>query len=353
MRVIFVFLILSTILFGCKTNEVVSPSSSTVNPLSTIPSTIPGVYVGGYDAVNQIGYGTGKVWKNEDVLFSSSSTSTIKDIFISGNDVYAVGMIYDGKKTNATIWKNGVATTLGNSTTESYANGVFVLGNDVYVCGKQNNSAVIWKNGVASTLDANGELYTIFVSGSDVYASGNVGLYPNDGMSIFKNNNSIYFEKNGGFPTGMFVSGNDVYVSGYGNDNTGSQAKLWKNGTVTILDKVKTGGISSEDVFVSGNDVYVVGSKTLANIPGSNLNPSLAILWKNGIATNLSNGNTRAKAMSVYVSGSDVYVVGVDFISESSGFYTGSLGVIWKNGVPTVVSKTNNNLIPTSIFVVK
>jgi hypothetical protein len=348
-----VFLFPLIILWGCKNTESITPASTSSNPLGSMTSPLQGVYVGGYDGLTQIGYGTGKVWKNEDVLFSSSTTSIIEDIFVSGNDVYAVGMVYDGKKTNATIWKNGVSTTLGNNVDESYANAIFVSGNDVYTCGKQNNNAVIWKNGTPSILDSDGELFTLFVSGSDVYTSGNTGIYPNGGLSIFKNGKSIYFEKNGGFPTGMFVTSNDVYVSGYGNDNSGIQAKLWKNGVATILDQVKTGGVSAEDVFVSGGDVYVVGSKTLTNPPGTNSNPSLAIIWKNGVATNLSNGNTRAKAMSVYISGGDVYVVGVDFVSESNGFYTGSMGVIWKNGIKSGVSKTNNSLIPTSIFVVK
>ncbi len=348
-------ILFSIILSGCKGNEEISPSNSSSNPLSSIPSKIPGVYVGGYE-----GKGVGKIWKNEDVLYSnSSSISPITDIFISGNDIYSVGDEFDGKITNATIWKNGVATILGNKIKSSYAKAVFVSGNDVYVCGSQedakgNPSAIIWKNGTPSILDLKGELYTIFVSGSDVYASGVTGVYPTGGFSIFKNGKSIYFEKQGGFPTGMFVLGNDVYVSGYGNDN-GSQAKLWKNGVATILDKVATGNISANDVFVAGNDVYVVGEKQLNTYNSFfNFYPSVAVLWKNGVATNLTNGNTKANATSVFVSGSDVYVCGYEFIHmyNTSGGGTNN-AKIWKNGVTGVVSKTNNNLIPTSIFVIK
>ena len=355
------FIFFSIVFSSCKTSETISPSSSSStssNPLSSVPSTIPGVYVGGYEGKG--GQGVGKIWKNEEVLYSnSSSSSLITDIFISGKDVYSVGNEFDGKITNATIWKNGIATILGNKVKSSSANAIFVLGNDVYVCGSQddtkgNTSAIIWKNGVASVIDLIGELYTIFVSGSDVYASGETGVYPTGGLSIFKNGKSIYFEKQGGFPTGMFVSGNDVYVSGYGNDN-GSQAKLWKNGVVTILDQVKTGSISANDVFVSGKDVYVVGEKQLTTYNFDyKFYPTVAILWKNGIATNLSNGNTRANATSVFVSENDVYVCGYEFIhmSNTAGGGTNN-GKIWKNGVTGVVSKTNNNLIPTSIFVVK
>lgn len=360
MRVLDIFILFSIVLLSCKSNEEISPSNSSSNPFSSASSIIPGVYVAGYDGVKQNGWGIGKVWKNEEVLFSSSSTSIIEDVFITGKDVYAVGFEFDGKITNATIWKNGVATILGNKIKGSYAHSLFVSGNDVYVCGRQDDSkgspsAIIWKNGTPSILDLNGELYTIFVSGSDIYASGETGVYPTGGLSIFKNGRAIYFEKQGGYPTGMFVMGNDVYVSGYGNDNTGSQAKLWKNGVATILDKVATGSVSANDVFVSGNDVYVVGEKQLNTYNSFfSFYPSVAVLWKNGFATNLTNGNTRASANSVFVSGSDVFVCGYEFIhmSNTSGGGTNN-GKIWKNGLAGAISKTNNNLIPTSIFVVK
>jgi hypothetical protein len=351
MKSLFVFLFPFIILCGCKNAETITPSSSSSNPLGSIPSSLPGVYVGGNDGLTPIGYGVGKIWKNEDVLFSSSNTSLVKDIFIYGNDVYAVGMEYFGNKTNATLWKNGIATTLGDKVTQSYAYAIFVSGNDVYVCGKQNNSAVIWKNGIPSILDPNGELYTIFVSGNDVYTSGSTGLNNDSGMSIFKNGKSIYFEKQGGFPTGMFVTGNDVYVTGYGTNN-GSQAKLWKNGTVTIIDKVSRGDISANGIFVSGSDIYIVGNKYVENNLGLNL--SVAVLWKNGVATNLTDGNSRASANDIFVTGGDVYICGYEFVSMQNTAGGGvNNGKIWKNGIPTVVSKSNNNLIPTSIFIVK
>jgi len=363
MRILKLIFLFSIVFSSCKTSETISPSSSSTsssNPLSTTQSTIPGVYVGGYEGKG--GQGVGKIWKNEEVLYSnSSSSSLITDIFISGKDVYSVGNEFDGKTTNATIWKNGIGTILGNKVKSSYAYAIFVSGNDVYVCGNQedtkgNYTAVIWKNGIPSIIDASGELYTIFVSGSDVFTSGWTGTGTNQGLSIFKNGKSIYYEKNGGYPTGMFVSGNDMYVSGYAS-GSGSQAKLWKNGVVTIIDNIASGvggTVSANDVFVSGNDVYVVGQKQLTTYNFDyKFYPSVAILWKNGIATNLSNGNTIASATSIFVTGSDVYVCGYEYVPTFINSIGSPSGKIWKNGVPGAVSKTNNNLIPNSIFVVK
>jgi hypothetical protein len=368
MRLFILFICLYFVISSCKTSETISPSNSSSNPFNSVPSSIPGVYVGGFDKNT----GKGKIWKNEEVFFSSTNlqTSSVEDIFVSENDVYAVGWeyyekptndVFDknwGKEKNATLWKNGVLTILGNKLKPSVAHSVFVNGKDVYVCGYQqdmagNDNAVIWKNGIPSIIEPYGELYTIFVFGNDVYASGvtgkgiNSGL--NIGLSIFKNGKSIYYEKDGGYPTGMFVSGTDVYVSGYGNFQQITQAKLWKNGVLTILDKANKESTTANDVFVSGSDVYVVGSKSLTNSPGSNIFTSLAILWKNGIATNLTNGSTNAKANDIFVSGNDIYVCGGE---DSNLMVLTQKGKIWKNGLD--ISKTSNSLLFFNrIFVVK
>jgi hypothetical protein len=85
-----------------------------------------------------------------------------------------------------------------------------------------------------------------------------------------------------------------------------------------------TSGFSNvEDIFVSVTDVYVAGGDPIAGGPGN----SVAVYWKNGVRTALSNGVDYAYAASIYVLGSDVYVAGGDGpFSEPT---------IWKNGVAT------------------
>ncbi|MFZ1264106.1 MAG: hypothetical protein WAT34_11420, partial [Chitinophagaceae bacterium] len=83
--------------------------------------------------------------------------------------VYAAGSQYIGRDV-ATVWKDSVATTLTDGTSNASGNSVFVSGSDVYVAGyEQNNSgsevAKIWKNGTATaltdgTLDA--ILYSVY-----------------------------------------------------------------------------------------------------------------------------------------------------------------------------------------------
>jgi len=93
----------------------------------------------------------------------------------------------------------------------------------------------------------------------------------------------------------------NLYFIGHGAEygKDGFIIKFWKKGESKNL----TNGnyyASARSIYVSGNDVYVAG------IEGSP-NGRIAKLWKNGTARNLAND---AEVESVFVSGSDVYVAG-------------------------------------------
>jgi hypothetical protein len=93
-------------------------------------------------------------------------------------------------------------------------------------------------------------------------------------------------------------------ISGQPNDY---HAALWKNGVVQTLPDSGFGSYGLS-VFVSGSDVYVTGM-------GPNSSPlgcCNGFYWKNGILEMLGGYGT-----SVFVSGNDVYVAG---------------GALWKNG---------------------
>ncbi|MBA3673788.1 MAG: hypothetical protein H0W75_02340 [Chitinophagaceae bacterium] len=68
-------------------------------------------------------------------------------------------------------------------------------------------------------------------------------------------------------------------------------------------------------------------------------NTKVAKIWKNGVATSLSDGTKDASAYSVFVSGSDVYVAG----KEEAGSIT--IAKLWKNGVATSLSTANSGAL--------
>ena len=86
-------------------------------------------------------------------------------------------------------------------------------------------------------------------------------------------------------------------------------------------------------------DVYVAGFETSGT-------KRVAKVWKNGVATSLTNGSNDASAVSVYVSGTDVYVAG----AEVPNFYAHAAKV-WKNGVVSSLTNGVNSAVAHSIFV--
>ncbi|MFT3912073.1 MAG: hypothetical protein QM737_21790 [Ferruginibacter sp.] len=279
---------------------------------------------------------------------------TIKDVYAVGNEESATGFDI------AMIWKNGVATSLSADGDDAYAESVFVSGNDVYVSGEKfiNGRAtgsyypipMLWKNGIEvpisnSTDTVWGSASSVCVSGSDVYVAvqvdsdynqttATIRLYKNGvGTDISGDHANLY---------SMFVSGSDVYISGteFNLATLRYESKLWKNGIPTFINPNTSGNDEASHVFVTGNDVYLVGRMITA------LPASYATVWKNGVASYLTDGTRSAWATSVYVSGTDVYVAGNEYPASGE-----SIPKFWKNGIATDLTDGTHAATAASIFV--
>ena len=249
-------------------------------------------------------------------LISCSKDSNRGNSSSTGTNVYIAGTAFSY---GPFLWKNGIATQLPTPNVPTINDGdaysVFVSGSDVYVAGQNYTRPCLWKNAIATTLDiTEGAAYSVCVSGSDVYVAG----FLNDlGASyqpiLWKNGIATRLPLLShlvGIANATFVSGNDVYAVG---DLDGAIPVLWKNGNATVLDSL---GGTTKSVFVSGNDVYVTGLGHNGGEP---------VLWKNGVAQALDSNHNQGRANAVFVSGNDVYVVG--FVSIG----TVDFPLLWKN----------------------
>lgn len=125
--------------------------------------TLKAIYVRGTD-VFAAGYTDGTVlryWKNgvpTDISIPAGSSAFIDGMTVSNDDVYLAGWESNGSMAVAKYWKNGAGVPLGDGIRLSRAHAITVSGTDIYVAGEMQGPgtfsefATVWKNGVASTI---------------------------------------------------------------------------------------------------------------------------------------------------------------------------------------------------------
>jgi hypothetical protein len=115
-----------------------------------------------------------------------------------------------------------------------------------------------------------------------------------------------------------------------------SNAILWKNGVAQTLSSDNS---QARDVFISGTDVYVVGQAYNGETYVNN-----AVVWKNGVLETVSTDNSQG--WGVYVSGSDVYVAGLALDANWKNSAT-----LWKNGVAQTLATGGNSIYAYDVCV--
>jgi sulfur transfer complex TusBCD TusB component (DsrH family) len=278
-------------------------------------------------------YGTVKVIK-DGIEISKFENTVAYDMYVSDNmDVYILGRtLIDGKNTSV-IWKNGVPTKMDNfyaSSIFTNKNKLYVSGNDVYAVGSGLNKEelaipVLWKNGTTTELQLDpiqfSTIHSIHLLGEKTFTFGTSFDYPK-GTLYWENLSAKYLKDNGGslkFISALQDNGN-TYFLGYKYFTDTTKIVYYKNGEEFIV----TDGVEkceSTSICVSGNDIYIVGNKYKNNT-------IIATLWKNGVEQELS--STTGFAYSVCANEGDVYVAGNE----------GSKSVLWKNGIK-IIEKSN------------
>jgi hypothetical protein len=158
---------------------------------------------------------------------------------VSGGDIYAVGGECREGTWTALVWKNDKVHQHLTDGTSGCAFSLCITNGDLYVGGNENGKAAIWKNGkLLQRLADIGNVNSLCVSGSDVYAGGVEGGYENNVLTVWKNGKLHQrLIKAHGYVSSLCVSGSDLYAGGYeyqhrsdpDNGTLGGPA-VWKNG---------------------------------------------------------------------------------------------------------------------------
>lgn len=260
-------------------------------------------------------------------------------------DVFIAGSV--NSNTNFSVaryWKNDTAVDLSNGGSDAATAGIVVAGDNIYTAGNVYNSKanpVYWLNNIETALQSPAEgsaINGITLSGSDVYTTGydntniSVGRYWRNGVPISLGNQSI--------PNGIAMAGSDVITVGIRGGATYSKAAFWRNGTATDLTDGSSYG-EATGVAVSGTDIYISG---IQNIGGT----ERARVWVNGTGTTISNSANHSRAHAITVVGNVVYVAGVEMLPSGN-----IVAKYWKNGVETSLTNGSTYLRISGIAVYK
>lgn len=218
-------------------------------------------YVAGYEFDDN--GTTGKVWVDGTVMYNHPN-ARISGIYVVGSDVYYVGTTKYSPASDyrAEIWKNGTllpasqqpatngySRTVANSINIQVTNGVHTI----YIAGATTQSstvtqATVWKNGVATYLTPvskqpngtiNSEASSVYVWLGNVYVAGY--FYENyvQRAKLWKNGvaSTLSAGENDAYATSVFVnSQGNIYVGGVQENtnyaNVPNTGMIWVNGTV-------------------------------------------------------------------------------------------------------------------------
>ncbi|HEY2583586.1 MAG TPA: hypothetical protein VGI43_17370 [Mucilaginibacter sp.] len=321
--------ILLIVLASCKENNTAPAITRTAD-----------VYIAGFTtAGNNITVAT--YWKNgtATTLGNTKANSILNSIVIQNTDVYVAGTYTaaNGKKV-AAYWKNNQITKLSDSTADCAANSIFISGTDVYVGGALNGIAAYWKNGTPTQLPdyaLESVANSIFVQGNNIFLVGNLTNAFGLVFAAFWENGQVLVlpptDVVGSTANAIVLDNNNVinvaggsYASFINGVNNVLSATYWNgSGSKTLGDKKSSSNATG--IAINGNEVFISG-----NITAPNGAPA-AVYWNNGVENFLTNGASYSDSYGIALDGNDVYITGDNL---------GGHATYWKNGVAVKLSNT-------------
>lgn len=183
----------------------------------------------------------GRLWLNDSCIFADSSNSVIKRLLLDGNGWTATGFVTNATAhNNAAVWQNGNALYTQNDTVNSFAYALAVNDNDTYYAGSvmiddtlDIHIATVWKNDTILWQEEYGHscILDLCHDGTDLYA---VGYFLMEGLvsaALWQNDSIIFsvgdLEVNAMFSAMAIYNGN-IYLAGYIEDTL----TVWQNDEV-------------------------------------------------------------------------------------------------------------------------
>lgn len=243
----------------------------------------------------------GGYWKN-NAFIPVTNSSNIVHLTLSGSDVYTAGF---DNMVNLAYWDNNTETNLQNTVNRN-SQFPYQGESDISLSGIALSGTSVLVTGILSFENEPGS--------PNIPAEGGYGLlWTNGNLQLFGLGYQISATDQ--YTTvGVAVSGNDIYVAGR-MPAANYPGGYWKNG---VFNTINNGAFISSSITTNGTDVYIAGFTNVR--PLSPLTPQQAAYWKNGTFVSIPGGST---ATAIAVSGSDVYVLGIDNNNNN---------VVWKNG---------------------
>jgi len=383
LKLLIIVLCTITVITSCSKSGVtpkIKPDTTGTKTGTTTGTGAIDVYVAGtYSNLTTYLHGQACYWKNGTLVLlpAPSSPSQAFSISVLGSDVYVSGCY--GSPESPALWKNGLLIPSesaptgpwgARATCTAVSNNTLYVGIDTYtytnIATTAEYLAITGTKSVESGLpDGNNQpmVKSICASGSTVYSAGTGYITFTSSFTAtipvyWANSNEQPFSFPSEFGSAMYkfgvaygitTSGTNVYAVGEingSNDPNGASVSsapvLWKNNVATILSETAPGiwtGGAATGVAVSNNDVYIAGYL-------SQINGEEPVLWKNGVMTQLPQHTGDALPSGIAVNGSDVYICGIDGVSTNSACY-------WKNGTETLLTDGTSDCAAHGILVVQ
>ena len=267
--------------------------------------------------------GTGKVWKNNTLVYSLSDTLSLHldDMQVANDSTfYLAGHVFDTALTQGRVWRNDSCVFAGNP--NSVVNRLHLGGDGWTAAGYTTHStgftnAAVWQNGIMTYSpndSVNSFAYALAVNGSDIYYAGCVSVDDTLGIdvaTVWQNDTLLWQEGYGACILDLCHDGTDLYAAGYFVLEGLVSAALWQNDSIIFsVGDLEVDAMFSELAIHNGN-IYLAGY----------IDDSLTV-WKNGEVL-YSHPFTNYSEINALV------------VNEFGVYYAGlidSVATVWKDG---------------------